>query len=107
MVWALDYLHEKNIAHRDLKPENILLDANLTVKLADFGFATNHNIDALQDFCGTKSYMAPEILERKTYNGLKADIFALGVMLLVLVSGKTPFKKAKMSDINYQLIIYQ
>ena len=100
-------MHRKLIVHRDLKPKNILLDQNLTVKLADFGFATNQNIEALQNQCGTKNYMAPEILESKTYDGLKADVFALGVMFLVLVSGKIPFKKAKMSDFNYKLIIYR
>ena len=106
MVWALGFLHQKKIAHRDLKPENILLDDHLTVKLADFAFATNLNVDALQEYCGTSGYMAPEILERKTYDGLKSDIFSLGVMLLVLVTGKLPFKKAKMSDFNFHLIIY-
>lgn len=57
----LTYLNKKDIAHRDLKLENILIDDKLTLKVADFGFATYKNVKKLDTFLGTKTYMAPEI----------------------------------------------
>lgn len=68
--------------HRDLKLQNILFGENLDVKLIDYGFST-HNTESgpkkMKVFCGTPSYMAPEIVRRQEYDGVKADIWALGV----------------------------
>ena len=55
--------------HRDLKLENILVDDGLTLKVADFGFATYKKINKLKSYRGTKTYMAPEIKEGKVYDG--------------------------------------
>ena len=65
----LEYLQSKKIAHRDLKLENILVDDELTLKVADFGFATYKKITKLQSYRGTMTYMAPEIKEGKVYDG--------------------------------------
>lgn len=54
-------MHRKKVVHRDLKPENILVGDNLNLVVADFGYATYKKIDSLQEYCGTKVYMAPEI----------------------------------------------
>ena len=62
-------MHENGIAHRDLKLDNILVDEDLNLKVADFGFATYKQIDALSSYKGTKTYMAPEIKESKVYDG--------------------------------------
>ena len=70
LIDSIQCMQEKNVVHRDLKPENILLDENLNIKLTDFGFATYHKIDRLKSFKGTYTYMAPEILNEKTYNGM-------------------------------------
>jgi len=59
----------KGVVHRDIKLENVLVDSDLNIKVADLGFATYKNIEALNTYMGTKGYMAPEILGRKTYNG--------------------------------------
>lgn len=67
---ALSYMHEMNIAHRDIKLQNIILDEDLNPKLIDFGFSTC--IDPTQKmkiFCGTPSYMSPEVVQRKEYRG--------------------------------------
>nr|KAF6336895.1 hypothetical protein mMyoMyo1_012099 [Myotis myotis] len=63
LVSALQYCHHRGIAHRDLKPANILLDANMTIKLADFGFGKEAKGQKLSTFCGTIYYMAPEIFK--------------------------------------------
>ena len=91
-------MNTKNVVHRDIKLENILLDNQMNLKLADFGFATNKNINKLTTFRGTQSYMAPEIRESKEYDGRQTDIFSLGVVLFTIVVGYFPFSKAEMKD---------
>lgn len=93
---AVAHMHSLNIIHRDLKPENLLLTSkgpNAEVKLIDFGLAKVMS-DSVQDqarsFLGTRGYLAPEMLQRHTYD--KAiDIWALGVIVFVLLCGCLPF----------------
>ena len=85
MLDALEYMHTKRCVHRDLKLENILVDDQFNLKIADFGFATYKNIDALTSYRGTMTYMAPEIKEGKTYKGTQVDLFSLGVILFIIV----------------------
>ena len=93
---AVRYMHHLNIAHRDLKLENILIDRNLAVKIADFGFVKGECTSSLSStFCGSKSYAAPEILKGKPYDPLKSDIWAMGVIVYILVTGKMPFDEAR------------
>ena len=89
---ALKYLHSKNVVHRDIKMENILIGEASDVKLIDFGFSiaidTNQKLSI---FCGTPSYMAPEIVNREPYS-FGADIWALGVLIYRIIKGEFPFK---------------
>ena len=90
---GIEYSHSKNITHRDIKLENILLDEQNNVKIIDFGFATCFSHEKkVKLFCGTPSYMAPEIVNRIEYSGPPADVWALGVLLYVLLCGTYPFK---------------
>ncbi|XP_041470128.1 serine/threonine-protein kinase SIK3-like, partial [Lytechinus variegatus] len=92
IVAAVHYCHKRGIVHRDLKAENLLLDANMNVKIADFGFSNFFEKDnLLKTWCGSPPYAAPELFEGREYNGPKADVWSLGVVLYVLVSGALPF----------------
>lgn len=76
---ALSYIHEKQIVHRDLKPENILVTNNgRYIKLIDFGFSDADDYAILKEPAGTRSYAAPEQLEKNATLDGRADIYALG-----------------------------
>jgi len=107
IVSAMKYCHDKYVIHRDIKLENIIVDRNLNIQLIDFGFATYKNIAHLNDYKGTQSYMAPEIRERKTYDGRKIDIFSIGVILNILMTGNFAFSKAESNDFFYNKLIEQ
>lgn len=96
-------MHSKNIVHRDLKPDNILIEEETRmVKLIDFGFSVvvNGSQGQLKIFCGTPSYMAPEIVRRKeSYEGKPVDMWALGVLLYVMLTGQLPFRGANEAEL--------
>ena len=96
--------HNAGICHRDLKMQNILVDDSFNPKICDFGFATK-NDHPLSEFLGTRNYAPPEILRNKPYDGYKADIFSLGVVLLTLTTCKIGFLEATKYDPYYRLIM--
>ncbi|XP_033210987.1 serine/threonine-protein kinase SIK3-like isoform X3 [Belonocnema kinseyi] len=92
IVYAVRYLHQKRVVHRDLKAENLLLDVDNNIKIADFGFSNEYTPGVpLSTWCGSPPYAAPEIFEGKHYDGPRADVWSLGVVLYVLVCGALPF----------------
>ncbi|TSP36127.1 Serine/threonine-protein kinase SIK2 [Bagarius yarrelli] len=89
---AVEYCHERSIVHRDLKAENLLLDANMNIKIADFGFGNFFQPgQPLTTWCGSPPYAAPEVFEGQKYEGPQLDIWSMGVVLYVLVCGALPF----------------
>jgi eukaryotic-like serine/threonine-protein kinase len=92
---ALDYIHSHGVVHRDLKPENIMVNATDGIKLIDFGIAANVGSKRLTfakftQTMGTPDYISPEQVKGKRGDG-RSDIYALGVMLYEMLTGKVPF----------------
>jgi len=118
LLASLEVCHNKGVAHRDLKPENLLLDEKFGLKLADFGLASVVSASATSNEggeqaaggplltcateCGTRSYMSPEVMSRRPYDGAKADLWSAGVVLFILLAGNPPFQVAGGTDWWYR-----
>ena len=95
LISGVAYCHAKGVAHRDLKLENALLDGGAVprLKICDFGYSKNAFIDSdPKSTVGTPAYIAPEVLERKAYDGKTADVWSCGVTLFVMLCGRYPFE---------------
>ena len=93
VVKGISYCQSKNINHRDIKLENILVKDDDIVKIIDFGFAVKANKNSYQKlFCGTPSYMPPEIVNKEKYIAQYSDVWSLGVLLFAMLYGNFPFK---------------
>jgi len=92
IVSGVEYIHFQKIVHRDLKPENLLLDANLNLKIADFGLSNiMRDGDFLRTSCGSPNYAAPEVISGHLYAGPEVDVWSCGVILYALLCGSLPF----------------
>ncbi|MGH8830879.1 MAG: serine/threonine-protein kinase [Polaromonas sp.] len=94
LLSALDYAHRQNLVHRDIKPANLLIETSGRVKLTDFGVARIQDSgeatwtrDAM---VGTLKYMSPEQVQGRPIDA-RADLFAAGIVLYQLLTGKRPF----------------
>lgn len=103
IIYGIDYLHNHSICHRDLKPENIFLDANNNIKIGDLSFARWMKTDMAETSCGSPHYAAPEVIRGIKYNGKKADIWSLGVILYALLSGHLPFNEPNFKDLMHKI----
>ena len=107
---AVEHIHSNKFCHLDIKLENILLDKDYTVKLTDFGFATEiEEGKRLNKKVGTPSYRPPEMWKigpnQKGYDGIKADVFQLGVLLFIFITGTPAFLEANSGDVWYRLAL--
>ena len=100
IILAVQYLHSVGIVHRDIKPENILYATkadDAPVKLVDFGLGKMidlHGTTSMSTVCGTPSYLAPEVVQRKGY-GQECDVWSAGIILYILLCGFPPFDQGK------------
>lgn len=98
LLEAVAYIHSRGIMHRDLKPENILLSSkvsNTEIKISDFGLAKvskdyPRRLPRSHSICGSDFYLAPEVIKQEEY-GREIDIWSMGVICYVVLSGSLPF----------------
>lgn len=102
LISAVDFCHSRGVCHRDLKPENLLLDENGNLKVTDFGLSalaeSKQQDGLLHTTCGTPAYVALEVINRRGYDGCKADIWSCGVILYVLLAGYLPFQDSNLME---------
>jgi serine/threonine protein kinase len=104
IVKGVEYLHGKGYAHRDLKPENIFVDKDNVVKVGDLGLAHATSKDKmLTTLCGTTYYAAPEVLQEKTYDGARADVWAIGILAYVLAMGSLPWQSIDILGVTAEI----
>ena len=106
----LKYLHDNRIVHCDIKPENIIIGNDFKIKLIDFGFCEILGKENyIYEYKGSEVYSAPEVRNRNNneygYDGIKSDMFSLGVLLFVITVGRFPFEFCGYSDRKYRLIM--
>ncbi len=101
---ALDFAHRRGIVHRDIKPANVLLGDSGQVKITDFGVARLPDSDLTQSdqFVGSPGFMSPEQLKGGVADG-RSDLFALGVILYQLLTGRSPFEGESVSEVLYKI----
>jgi len=105
IVRSLKYCHRKGIVHRDIKLENILIDSKMRIKLTDFGLCAikSGDGDYFYDEVGTARYISPELLEEKGYNE-SVDVWGIGIILFMLLTGKYPFDGSKRKSIFRRIL---
>jgi eukaryotic-like serine/threonine-protein kinase len=106
---ALDYIHANGIVHRDLKPENIMVDSNDNIKLIDFGIASDSSARRLTYTSFTSTLGSPHYISPEQVKGgrgdSRSDIFAMGVILYEMLSGKLPFSgSTSLAEMNDRVL---
>lgn len=104
---ALKHCHERGVIHRDIKLENVLITESGSLKLADFGWATQlKNLkDRRTTICGTLDYFSPEMLNGETYQ-FTTDIWSLGVLTYELLIGDVPFPGESKDEVYKKIAEY-
>jgi serine/threonine-protein kinase len=103
---GLHHAHEKGILHRDIKPANVMLTRDGIVKLMDFGIARmvgSQRLTRADRIVGTLEYMAPELLDGSEAT-VQSDLYAIGILMYELLSGKMPFEASTDSTLIAQIL---
>lgn len=105
LISGINYIHELGICHRDLKPENLLVDYDKSLKIVDFGLSNTYEKGStLKTACGSPCYAAPEMIAGHRYNGLKSDLWSVGVVLYAMLCGFLPYEDQKTSDLYKKIL---
>jgi len=106
VLLAVAYMHSEGVAHRDLKPENLLYystDEDSKIMISDFGLSKMTDSGIMRTACGSPGYIAPEILEQKSY-GQKVDVWSIGVISYILLCGYPPFHDPNVTNLFGQIL---
>lgn len=105
LLETLDYIHKMNVAHRDLKPENILIDQLGRLKISDFGLSSFLDSNGLvKTPCGSPCYASPECVSGNgPYSGVTNDIWSVGVICYVMLTGFLPWTKRNQTQLFEQI----
>ncbi|XP_018591070.2 striated muscle preferentially expressed protein kinase-like isoform X2 [Scleropages formosus] len=106
ILLGLDYLHCRRILHLDIKPDNIMVTYNNVIKIIDFGSAQNFNPLFLKQYSrrqGTPEFMPPEMVKGDVV-GPPADIWSVGVLTYIMLSGRLPFLEANPADTEARIL---
>eukprot|EP01067_Filipodium_phascolosomae_P000438 Filipodium_phascolosomae@DN1344_c0_g1_i2.p1 len=108
LLEAVSFIHNKGVMHRDLKPENILLvhqEDSTQIKISDFGLArrSGRGIPRSRSICGSDFYLAPEVIKQEEY-GKEIDIWSVGVVTYVCLSGVLPFYHTVLHKLYRQIV---
>lgn len=107
LATAIAHMHSLDVVHRDIKLENVLFldDSRTVIRVIDFGFSTRCAPERrLRLFCGTPSYMPPEIVRRTEYRGKPIDLWSLGVVAYACVAGCFPFAARSQSELYRKIL---
>ncbi|EMI16053.1 adenylate/guanylate cyclase, partial [Rhodopirellula maiorica SM1] len=107
LALALGHAHTQMVVHRDVKPGNVIMTKDRGPVLVDFGLAIAEDNDGSQigDIMGTVQYMAPEQVEGQAHRiDGRTDIYALGVLMYQLLTGRVPFRSANKHEIRRQIL---
>ncbi len=98
---GLAYAHQAGVVHRDIKPSNLMVDARGLVKVMDFGiarFSGDERVTRTGHLIGTPEYMSPEQIRGEAVS-VQSDLYALGLLLFTLLTGRPPFQRAAEFDV--------
>ena len=106
ILTALDFLEENHLSHNDIKPSNILIDKYGRLKLADFGLvkflSETHQLS--DNYSGSLAFLAPEVLEHKPFDPIKADVWSFGVTAFVIATGNFPFQMTSKTSLKLSIL---
>ncbi|OQR89547.1 kinase [Thraustotheca clavata] len=103
IVSGVQFIHDRGYAHMDLSLENVLIDVHGVLKVIDFGLAVPI-YECQRNAVGKYFYMAPEMYTGQMYDPSKSDVWSLGIMLFIMLTGNPPFSQANMNDAVFEYV---